>query len=372
VLPEEDFRIEIQRDGKNTLARLDELASEEERREFRKAYKFTIRSAALDIARCVLPASTLTNLGISGNGRFYTLLLTTLKSSNLEEFRERGAELERELNKTIPTYIKRNKANPEWKIINKAMREIALRLFRDEQVETPTVLLVPNARYIDQVVSASLFPYTQIPLTTIQERVSQMTAQEKQEILDTYRGNRQSRRDRTDRGLEAGYPITFDLLCTFAEYRDLERHRMMTQQRQRLTTRYGFFVPPTIIELGLQDKVLSVVERSNALYEKLVNAGMEEEAQYPTLFNHLVRSTMGMNLRENQHLTELRSQKNGHAGYRYIAQQMARLVIARDPWAETFLGFVDYSDPDNKIARAIEQGRIAGKNLRKGIAGDAE
>jgi hypothetical protein len=81
---------------------------------------------------------------------------------------------------------------------------------------------------------------------------------------------------------------------------------------------------------------------------------------------------LGMNLREFQHLSELRTQPAGHFSYRSMVMEMSRQLIARYPWARGALGFVDYSDPGNKIARAKEQSRIAGKNLLRNISSETD
>ena len=81
---------------------------------------------------------------------------------------------------------------------------------------------------------------------------------------------------------------------------------------------------------------------------------------------------MGMNLREFQHLSELRTTPAGHYGYRSLVMEMADKVKERHHWTEKALEFVDYSDPENKISRAKEQSRIAGGNLRRGLSGDLD
>jgi len=194
----------------------------------------------------------------------------------------------------------------------------------------------------------------------------------KSEILETYKGKRETRFDRTGRGLEAGYPITFDLVGGFAEYRDLERHRMLTQQRQPLTTDLGFIMPSEMGIVGLEEEVETLVDKISDLNSDLRRTGLGEASQYATLFNNRMRFKMGMNLREFQHLAELRTQPAGHFSYRSMVMEMARKLIDRDPWTKTYLEFVDYSDPDNRISRANEQSRIAGKNLVKGIEGDMD
>ncbi|MCW4026027.1 MAG: FAD-dependent thymidylate synthase, partial [Candidatus Bathyarchaeota archaeon] len=96
VFPREEFKVKVERDGETVQVGEDGLQSDAERRAFRIGYGFTVRCAALDVGRCVLPASTLTHLGIFGNGRFYTNLISFLKSHELEEPNARGHDLERE------------------------------------------------------------------------------------------------------------------------------------------------------------------------------------------------------------------------------------------------------------------------------------
>lgn len=378
--PMRRFPIKINRGGEEVLAYEKDLTDESEIRALRAAYNNTIKGAALDVGRCVLPASTLTNLGIYGNGRFFTNLLTSLKSSSLEEARTRGSDLETELNKVIPTFVKRNREISEWKNIDDEMEKQAWKLFKrsegferfaepDEEAfpEDDRVTLVSSAPYLDQVVSSAIFPYTNVSLQQIQDLIQHVPHERKMDILNIYHGKREMRRDRTGRGLEAGYPIVFDLMGCFAEYRDLQRHRMVTQQRQKLSTQFGFIMPPEIEEVGLLKQVKEVVYEFEHLNSTMKHVGCEEASQYATLFNHRIRFMMGMNLREFQHLSELRTQPAGHFSYRSMVMEMTDKVVERDPWAREFLDFVDYSDPDNRISRAKEQSRIAGKELAKGL-----
>ena len=371
-LPRHSFQIDVEREGRKVKAYESELQNDGERKAFSNAYNFTIRCAALDVGRCVLPSSTLTHLGVFGNGRYFTQLLNHLKSSELSEARERAEALEAELNKVIPTYIKRNKANPQKAEIDRNMITLAADLFKSFTPSDNKVTLVPQMDYFTETVASCLFPYTDLALDQIMRVVSLLPKDTRLEILDTYGGKRESRRDRTGRGLEAGYPLTFDLVGGFAEYRDLERHRMLTQQRQSLTTDLGFIIPPEVMEVGLEDKVKGVEGMMRSLNQDLRRAGLGEAAQYATLFNHRIRFMMGMNLRAFQHLTELRTQPAGHFSYRSMVQEMVRKVEEREPWTKEFLGYVDFSDPDNKISRANEQARIAGKNLAAGVDGDVD
>ncbi|HIH25452.1 FAD-dependent thymidylate synthase [Candidatus Woesearchaeota archaeon] len=345
-----------------------DLINDEERKAFDLAYNFTIRCAALDVGRCVLPSSTLTHIGLFGNGRFYTSLLNFLKSNELEEAQSRASDLELELNKVIPTFIKRNKANPQSAQINTAMKEVASELFRDIVPTGDKVTLLSRSNeYINEVLASALFSYTNVSMPQIMNRLGEISEERKLELLNLYKGKRESRRDRTGRGIEAGYPLTFDLVGGFAEYRDLERHRMLTQQRQDLTTELGFILPPEMSVIGLEGEVNEVVGMMDDLNSDIRHAGLIQAGQYATLFNHRMRFMLGMNLRAFQHLSELRTQPAGHFSYRSMVMEMANAVTELYPWAKTFYNFVDYSDPGNKISRATEQSKISGRNLASGV-----
>src|SRR5918999_2170600 len=73
----------------------------------RRVYKATIKAKALDVLRAILPASTLTNLGITGNGRAFEYLLSTMFASDLSEIKLLAGQLHAELDMVIPAFIKR-------------------------------------------------------------------------------------------------------------------------------------------------------------------------------------------------------------------------------------------------------------------------
>ncbi|MFH1290660.1 MAG: FAD-dependent thymidylate synthase, partial [Nanoarchaeota archaeon] len=371
-LPETEFEIDVDRDGKIVKAKRGELQGEKEEKAFRIAYGFTVRCAALDVGRCVLPASTLTHLGVYGNGRFFTNLLTTMKSGELEEEHIRAEDAERELKKVIPTFIKWNRDLPQRRERIAGMRRMAGNLFSSIKPEDKWVELIERDSYVDEIIAGTIYPYTHISLKQILKELKKIPESEKLKILEAYVGKREARRDRTGRGLEAGYPLTFDLIGCFGEYRDLERHRMLTQQRQLLTTDLGFIMPAEMREVGLEKEVEEVVSRMSAVNRKLRQHGLVAASQYATLFNNRIRFALGMNLREFQHLSELRTQPAGHFSYRAMVMEMARQVNERFHWASKVFEFIDYSDPGNKITRAKEQSRIAGENLAKGVSGEID
>ena len=73
---------------------------------------------------------------------------------------------------------------------------------------------------------------------------------EKKRLIHEYAELRQNRRHKPGRGIEMPF-YTFDIVGDYGIYRDLQRHRMLTQERQLLSTRYGFEKPEEIEEAGL-------------------------------------------------------------------------------------------------------------------------
>ena len=367
VFTEDQFTINFEKDGEVVKLRKDELTTDEQKRDFRIGYRFTVRCAALDVSRRLLPASALTNVGFNINGRGVVNLLTVMKSSDLNEDQERAVGLETELDKVIPTFIKKNRRIEEWSEINSKMDLIAKDLFTGIVADTEPVTLVRDTDYFTEVIAYSLYPHTNISLEQIMDVVEPLSLTEKENIFGISIGKRDSRRDRTDRGIEAGYPIVYNTVMTYGAWRDVHRHRMTTQRRQPLTSDLGFVMDPEIGEVGMEEEVRQVVEKMHDLNVKLRKAGFGLSAQYTGLLGDRIRAVFGMNLRSAQQMLELRTQPMGHYGYRVICMTEADKLYERDPWTEMALQFVNREDPGGKISRAKEQGWIVGKNLQKGV-----
>jgi len=104
-------------------------------------------------------------------------------------------------------------------------------------------------------------------------------------------------------------------------FRDIHRHRILTQEHQRLTTDLGFNIPPELGKIGLDAEYGELMETVSDNF-KQIESDMPIQAQYvvPRSFNR--RWYMSLNLREVYHIAELRSLKQGHPDYRKLAQQM--------------------------------------------------
>ncbi len=347
---------------------LADLEDDKLKKAFRTTYQADIRSKACDTLRALLPLSTLTNVGIFGNGRFFQTVLTHCYSSEIPEVRDIAARTHTELEKIIPRYVKRAKANGYTIATGKAVRALAQTLFKGiapkeaPEVElldrgtgaisktlageavTPEVLENALRREEDALTLAlMLYPHLAHPLAQIREVMRGLPEETRAAIIATYMGERASRRDRPGRALESGYPYTFDMMINYGSYKDLQRHRMSSQSRQKFTPMFGFRMPDDLIKAGFADRAEACRQKAVALYERLLPE-FPEEASYATLHGSVVRWSIGLNDRSLMHLIELRTTPQGHPSYRRISQMMHRAVAACAPWRAAAMKFADHGD----------------------------
>ena len=160
-------------------------------------------------------------------------------------------------------------------------------------------------------------------------------------------GERSNRRHKPGRAMERT-AYRFDVLCDFGAFRDLQRHRMLTLEWQRLGTRLGYDTPPDIVEAGHAPAWVGVMDRAGELYEKTRDQLGADVAQYVVPFAFNIRFMMEMSPREAFHLIELRTQPAGHIAYRRVCQEMHRQIrdVAGHHLVAEAMKYVDYSDVD--------------------------
>ncbi len=315
-----------------------------------RAYNSATRAKTLDILRGLLPMATLTNVGLFGNGRAFEYLLVKLAASPHEEVRMLGISMQQELDQIIPSFVKRAKTERGVQYARylstnaKHTQLLAQKLFEQiKPASTSTVQLVeydPDAEI--KVVAAILYPHTDLTFDQIKEYVIGLSAQERVEIIDTYLGERESRFHRPGRAFEETY-YTFDLLADLGAYRDLHRHRVLTQERQHYSTHHGYVVPIELEEANLAQDYCKALEYA-AQTTELISKDLPDAAQYIVPFAYRIRWRMKLNLREVYHLVELRSSRQGHPSYRTIAQEIYRQISAIHPALIANMRFVDLND----------------------------
>ena len=174
----------------------------------------------------------------------------------------------------------------------------------------------------------------------LQDHCANLGEEQIAQILDSACSQRENRRHKGPRALEHAY-YTFEITADFGIYRDLQRHRILTQERQLLTCDYGFYLPPELQGTELEQDYIQALEAAKKTYD-LIRQELPEEAQYVVPMAYNIRWYFHINLRALQWLCELRAAAAGHPGYRYVAQEMAKQVAAVHPEFERFFKYVDY------------------------------
>lgn len=337
------------------------------------AYTAALRAKVLDCLRGLLPASALTNMGVYGNGRFFEGLLQKLGSHNLAEMQDVGRKGFQELSKIIPSFIRRAEPNHKY--------QKAFSVFHDQVRSDLKVLSAKHSALLTgmehsgirlisyepesiyKVAAALLFEHTTVGLHELEEHCRSLSEEEISRILDTTCHYREHRRHKPPRALEHA-SFTFEIVADFGIYRDLQRHRILTQGRQLLTCNLGYHVPPEIIGTDMEKQYREVMDMAKQVYEKIA-AEFPEEAQYVVPMGYNIHWYFHVNLRSLQWLTELRSAAAGHPNYRYVAQEMAKQVSTAMPAFERFFKFVDYDGYE--LGRLGQEIRIVEKQMARDL-----
>jgi thymidylate synthase ThyX len=306
------------------------------------AYRSTVRAHACDALRSYLPAATLTNVGLFGVGQAFEYLITKLYSSRLTEARSLASSIHEELNKLIPSFVKRARPSEYLSQTQEAIRTLAGSVLRGKSSKSGAGvrLLDYEGEAEEKVIAAILYPYSDRSLNELRQLAREMSGEQRRNCLDQYLNRRQNRRDKPGRAFEQVY-YTFDILANLGLYRDLHRHRILSQDRQDFTVIHGYETPTEVEEIGFKLSFDRCMERAGELWDR-IHGEMPLEAQYVVPFAYRVRWLVKINLRELVFLGELRTMPQGHPDYRLIVQQMWREVKEVHPTLAQYAKFVDW------------------------------
>ncbi|MGH3441366.1 MAG: FAD-dependent thymidylate synthase [Nitriliruptorales bacterium] len=300
-------------------------------------WRSATKAKALDLLRGLLPAATTSNVGIFGSGQAYENLLLRLNASELAEARACASLMLTELRQVIPSFLTRVDLPERGLAWSRYVARTAQETRRLAEQTVGGLAPEPAAEVtlVDwsprdpedaevQLVAAMLYAAADLPETQIRTVVAAMPSDPRQRVIAAYVGERTNRRHKPGRAFEQPW-YRFDVLGDYGAFRDLQRHRLLTIEWQRLTTRHGYEVPEEIEEAGVAGRFEEALARSADLYELLAD-DHPLPAQYAVCFAYRVRYVMEMNARAAMHLIELRSTPQGHPAYRRVVQAMHRQI----------------------------------------------
>ncbi len=328
------------------------------------AWRSATRAQACDAVRPVLPVAAQATVGIYASGQALESLIMHLLSDELPEARQTGQKLLTEARKVMGTFLERADKPDRGGALTayksntyNDVRQLSFKYLPSHygQQDEPVILTQVWPRNELELVPDMLYEHSNLALEEIQKEVNEWSMDKKEEVFQAYIGERLNRRHKPGRAIEKAH-YSWDLLCDYGIFRDLQRHRMVDAfEWQSLTPRYGFDVPSLIDDAGLTDDFNKCFDLSLELYSTMQAADYPLEAQYATLLGHKMRWKITYNAREAFHLHELRTSPQGHPGYRKLVQQMHEKLAEVHPMLAEAMKFVNQGEDEELTRLAAER-----------------
>lgn len=347
-------------------------------------YASKVKARALDVARYVLPVSTLTNLGFSINARSLRHAISKMLGHHLDEIKEIGLEVKNaaleaaynpqqtkinnflaqmkasnnpelkakaeEISKLLslqvkgaPTLIKHTEPKEYLQKIKQMSKEYTESIvrFNDMDVEKEIkdankvygvdFVDIANERlsYEDELIATILYEKSRYSFRQILDVVKSLTTEKKQEIISSS-GNLRGQFDWFSRHYEVPGGLIFDTFMDYGCFRDIQRHRLCTQINQELSIDHGYYVPKELTEAGAEGILHEAMKKNIEAYNRIAQE-FPAEAQYVIALGFKKRTLFKMNFRELNHIIELRSKPGGHIAYRWLVYEMYEQIKQKYP-----------------------------------------
>jgi thymidylate synthase ThyX len=386
-----------------------------------EAYDRTLKARAFDVARYLLPLATNTSLGQIVNARTLETQVSRLLSHPLAEVRDLGAKLRdaatgpawnvnaraadafvtklrqaeaarqgttsvvpksvdladealapegslsseatnlltREI-RTAPTLVKYAEPN-QYLIQTRAdLEEAAAELLDKTPISpSPVVDLVERTESLEVELAATLIYWaSHHPYRQVRDIVAGLPASRVSEIIELGLKHR-GKHDEALRVFHAGAALRFDILMDIGGFRDMHRHRRVTQIQQGFTAVHGYDTPHSgdaagLEEAGVLAEYQSAIESAFAASAK-VATGSAPEAKSSALYllplATCVRCLFKMDFAEAQYISELRSAPAGHFSYRRVAWDMYSALERQHPSLAKYIRATDFTKPIDLLQR---------------------
>ncbi len=328
------------------------------------ARRRAVNAKAFDLLRGLLPAASLSHMGIYATGQAYEQLILHLIGHPLPEARRYGELILDAIKAVMPSFVarvERPDRGGEW-VSHLQRRRAAgehwaarLGLDRPDGEDRPAVTLTHVDGDEEQLLAALLFEESSASDGAARAAVADMSEADRAVAIADLVGERANRRHRPGRGFEA-LRYRFEIVSDYGAFRDLQRHRMLTVQWQALSPDLGAGVPEEVVEAGVGEAYTRALDRSQAEYRRLADAGLTDAAPYALCLGYRIRYVLDLNAREAMHLVELRSGREGHPTYRAVAHEMHRQICAVHPAVGRAMTHVD-TQAEPRLERILSEMR---------------
>ena len=342
-------------------------------------YRQAIRAKAFDALRGILPAASLSNVGIYGTGQGYEQLLLRMRAHPLPEaraLRRPDAQRAAQGDPVVPQAGRPRR--PRRGLEHATSRRPAPRwtrwpsgLFAGE----PSRVDGADARCRRRRRSSTSTPTAR---SSSSRRCSTRTRTCPRPDRGAGPGHVGRRAPRGGAGLrrrphqppaQAGpgaraIEYRFDVLADYGAFRDLQRHRMLTIEWQPLSPRHGYTRPEAVDAAGRRDVFDAAMERSAAPVRRARRPvpGPGALRGLPRLQGAL-RACSSTPVRRCTS-SSCASTPQGHPAYRLVAQEMHRLIAeeAGHHAVAEMMRFVDHS-PEPALERLDAERRAEARPL---------
>ena len=316
-----------------------------------------LEKKAFDTLRGLLPMATVSQVAFRGNAQAFEYLINRTAAHPLGEFRWMAQALKEELDCEIPSlllrlqeekseryqeYLGNRKSRTREFLESFGLNRDIMDVFRTEHYEGAEVTLIdcdPDGE--DCVVAAILFESGHRSWYDCLAEVALMSDIGKRAVLGKYLEGRTARWQKVGRAFENAQ-LRYEILMDIGAYRDLHRHRMLTQERQLFTVRHGYQIPRDVTGAGLELPYRAALDAVVPFFDRL-EPYSPELAQYVVPLANRVRFYQLTNLRECFWEMELRTGSQGHPNYRFVEQEKFRQLKAVYPLIAEFM-LVDLDD----------------------------
>ncbi len=296
------------------------------------ARRRAISALTLDILRGLLPAGTVSNVGVFASPQAFEQMVFRLRAHPLPEAQSYAELIAQELRAAVPDFVSRMDRPDRggvWVEYLERTRDAVAHVAVD--IGAAPAHVDPGVRLLDwdkdgenKIIAGALYPHARSGFDDVLAAVAALPEDRRAAVFAQIVGDRRNRRHKPGRGFEY-CDYTFEVISDYGAFRDLQRHRMLTSQWQSLTPALGYSIPEEVVAAGLGDHWSKAVEAAESAYATLY-PDLPEQAAYLVTLGHRLRYTLKFNAREAMHMIELRTSPQGHPSYRRTCQEMHRLI----------------------------------------------
>jgi thymidylate synthase ThyX len=329
-----------------------------------KSYRSSLRSAVLDEIRSLLPASTLTNMGLSGNGRAFISLIERLNAYGTPESMKYADliyhELEPELPELIDDAVKEHgKAQVDYIRARNAIGN-NIPFNRTRQEKTTLISYMNEDAAID--VASRLLIYQNTGLYGSYP----MTPDQELSVIKEIIAMRGNRRHKIGRAFES-INYTFEVIMNYGAFREFQRHRFFSIIRKPLSTSYGYDIPENLAKIPeLRDRYAELMNKAENTYSRIKEKYGIMLAQYAVPYAYKYPVAFTANLNELTYFIELRSNPQVHPDLRRVAFDLYDQIRKVHPRLASLIKYIDTGE--YKLGRLPAEVRKESK--KKSLSGN--